>query len=142
VTAAPVTGARGAQPWTHSVRVRYGEVDMQRVVFNAHYLAYCDDAVENWFSALGINMDDHDWDFMLKKAVIEWSGSATVDDTLDIAVAVRRWGNTSFDVGFAGTVGGRPVFDCTITYVGVKAGTTETMPPPPEVKAVLGEAGP
>jgi acyl-CoA thioester hydrolase len=128
--------------YTHHLRVRYGEVDMQRVVFNAHYLAYCDDAVENWLSALGLNVFDHGWDFMLKKAVIEWAGAATVHDTLSIDVGVRRWGNTSFDVGFAGSVDGSPVFDCTVTYVGVKAGTRETMPPPADVRAVLGEAAP
>lgn len=126
-------------PYKHSLRVRYGEVDMQQVVFNAHYLAYCDDAVENWLASIGLNVYDHGWDFMLKKAVIEWAGAATVHDILDIAVGVRRWGNTSFDVGFAGTVGDRAVFDCTVTYVGVKAGTRETMPPPPEAKALMGE---
>ena len=31
----------------HSIRVRYGECDMQGVVFNAHYLAYVDDALEH-----------------------------------------------------------------------------------------------
>src|SRR3712207_7547652 len=39
----------------------------------------------------------------------------------------RSWGNTSFDVGFTGAVGERPVFTATITYVGVEAGTTTTM---------------
>jgi acyl-CoA thioester hydrolase len=126
--------------YTHSIRVRYGEVDMQQVVFNANYLAYCDDAVERWLAALGVKVLDHGWDFMLKKAVIEWAGAAGVHDVIDIAVAVRHWGNTSFDVGFTGAVGERPVFDCTITYVGVRAGTRETMPPPAAVKALLTEA--
>ena len=126
--------------FTHSIRVRYGEVDMQQVVFNANYLAYVDDAVENWFAAIDVNVFDIGWDVMLKKAVIEWQGSATVGEVVDIAVGVRRWGNTSLDVGFVGTVGERPVFDCTITYVGVKTGTKEKMPPPPEVRERLGEA--
>lgn len=123
--------------YVHQIRVRYGECDMQDVVFNANYLAYVDDAVEMWLRHLGVNVYDHGWDFMLKKAVVEWAGTATVHETIDIAVAVRRWGNTSFDVGFVGSVGERPVFDCTITYVGVKAGTRETMAPPPEVRARL-----
>jgi acyl-CoA thioester hydrolase len=117
--------------------VRYGEVDMQRVVFNSHYLAYCDDAVETWLQTLGLTVSDHGWDFMLKKAAIEWQGTATVHDTIDIEVGVSRWGNTSFDVLFTGRVGDRPVFTCTITYVGVAFGTTTTMPPPPEVKALM-----
>ena len=126
------------EPYVHRIQVRYGEVDMQRVVFNAHYLAYCDDAVERWLAARGVDVFGHGWDFMLKKATIEWAGAATVHEDLDITVAAQRWGNTSFDVGFEGAVAGRPVFSCTITYVGVRAGTRETMPPPPEVRAALG----
>jgi acyl-CoA thioester hydrolase len=123
--------------YVHRIRVRYGEVDMQRVVFNAHYMAYCDDAMETWFQAIGMRMVDHGWDFMLKKAVIEWQGSATVGETIDISMDVARWGNTSFDVRFAGVVGERPVFTMVVTYVGVRHGTLETMPPPDEVKRAL-----
>ena len=125
------------EPFVHRITVRYGEVDMQRVVFNAHYLAYCDDACENWVRHVGIRAFENGWDFMLKKATIEWSGTATVGDVISIAPAVTRWGNTSFDVTYDGRVGDRPVFSCTITYVGVKMGTLETMPPPAEVRAAL-----
>ncbi len=110
---------------------------MQRVVFNAHYLAYCDDAVERWLAERGVEVFSHGWDFMLKKATIEWAGAASVHDDLEIVVEARRWGNTSFDVGFSGTVEGRPVFEATITYVGVRAGTKDTMAPPPAVRAAL-----
>jgi acyl-CoA thioester hydrolase len=126
-----------AEPYRHRIRVRYGEVDMQRVVFNANYLAYCDDACEMWFADRGLRGLEHGWDFMLKKATIEWAGAATVHDHLDIDVEATRWGNTSFDVTYAGTVDDRPIFTCTITYVGVMAGTLETMPPPPDVRAAL-----
>ena len=34
------------------VRIRYGEVDPQGVVFNAHYLAYIDDVFDNWLREL------------------------------------------------------------------------------------------
>lgn len=110
---------------------------MQRVVFNAHYLAYCDDAAECWLQAKGVRVNEVGWDFMLKKATIEWQGTATVHETIDIAVQVARWGNTSFDVRFTGSVGDRPVFTTTITYVGVKLGTLETMAPPDHVKRAL-----
>ena len=124
-------------PYVHSVRVRYGECDMQQIVFNANYMAYCDDAMETWFQRVGMRTPDHGWDFMLKKAVIEWQSSATVADVIDIGVGVARWGNTSFDVAFTGVVGERPVFTMLVTYVGVKLGTSETMSPPPEVKLAL-----
>ena len=121
----------------HSIRIRYGEVDMQGVVFNAHYLAYCDDAVDTWLRSLDANFEQHGWDIMLKKAVIEWQGSAGLGDTIDIDLGVTRWGNTSLDVGFTGTVGGRPVFTATITYVGVAFGTKTPTPPPGEIRRLL-----
>ena len=124
-------------PYVHRIRVRYGEADMQRVVYNPHYLTYCDDAVETWLQVLHVDVFSYDWDFMLKKAAIEWQGSATVHDLIDISVEVVRWGTTSFDVGFRGVVGERPVFTCTITYVGVRAGTTETMAPPDDVRRAM-----
>lgn len=124
-------------PYVHSIRIRYGECDIQRVVFNANYLAYCDDAVEMWLRTREVNVFDIGWDFMLKKSVLEWQGNATVHETIDITVEASRWGNTSFDVLFTGRVGDRAVFTNTITYVGVKLGTTETMPPPEHVKAAL-----
>jgi len=127
-------------PYVHRIRVRYGEVDMQRVVFNAHYLAYCDDAMESWLQSVGLTVTDLGWDFMLKKATIEWQGTASVHDVLDIDVGVSRWGTTSFDVAFRGRVGERPVFKTTITYVGVDAGTRSKAPPPPPVRERLGEA--
>jgi acyl-CoA thioester hydrolase len=123
--------------YVHTIRIRYGEVDMQRVVFNAHYLAYCDDAIERWFAVKGIDVFEGGWDVMLVKATIEWQGSATVHETLDISVEVARWGNTSFDVLFTGTVDGRPVFTNTTTYVGVKTGTYEKMAPPEDIKRTL-----
>jgi acyl-CoA thioester hydrolase len=128
-----------AAPYVHRIRIRYGECDMQRVVFNANYLAYCDDACETWLQSVGLHdITELGWDFMLKKADIEWAGAATVHEQLDIAVSATRWGNTSFDVLFDGRVDDRRVFTGIITYVGVKAGTRETMPPPAEVRSLLG----
>jgi acyl-CoA thioester hydrolase len=127
-----------AGPYTHHLRVRYGEVDMQRVVFNAHYLAYCDDAMESWVRRVGVRVAADGWDFMLKKATIEWDGAAGVHDELAIDVEVSRWGTTSFDVGFRGRVGERPVFTATVTYVGVVTGTRDKAAPPPVVRELLG----
>jgi acyl-CoA thioester hydrolase len=124
----------------HLVPIRYGEVDQQGVVFNAHYLAYCDDAIDTWLRRLDANFERFGWDLMLKRADLEWSGSATVGEVLEIAVAVTRWGTTSFDVGFRGRVGDRDVFRATITYVGVRWGTAEPLAPPAAVREMLGAA--
>jgi hypothetical protein len=59
--------------------------------------------------------DDVDW--MLVKASIEWQGSATYGDDVDIDCGIGRWGTTSFDVATAAPWGSEPVFTATITYV-------------------------
>ena len=126
-------------PFRHELRVRYHEVDMQRIVFNAHYLSYVDEACDRWFrEALGEKtFTDNEIDFVLKKAEITWAGSATWGDTLAIDVAARRWGTTSFDVGFQGSVGEKPVFEAVVTYVSVTPGTHTPTPVPDHVRVAL-----
>jgi acyl-CoA thioester hydrolase len=124
--------------YRHELRVRYGEVDMQRHVFNAHYLAYIDDAFDQWLrGTLGPTYDTV-LDIVVKRAELTWDGGASFGDTLAIDVSVRRWGTTSFDVGFEGSVGERPIFDATLTYIAVEPGSTTPTPVPDEVRAALG----
>jgi acyl-CoA thioester hydrolase len=108
----------------HEVTPRYGEIDMQGVVFNAHYLAYCDDAVDKWFRTLFGQFEDDHWDIMLKKAEVTWHGAA-------------RFGNTSLDIGFEGTVDGAPVFSAVITYVCVEPRTTKPIRVPDDARERL-----
>lgn len=127
--------------FTHDIRVRYQEVDMQRVVFNAHYLAYCDEAAAAWMAAaFGWNGTDDAFDWMLVRAEIDWSSSATYGDVISVACGIDRWGTTSFAVRYRGSVGDRPVFSALITYVSVAPGTTEKMPVPDEVRTALSGA--
>jgi acyl-CoA thioester hydrolase len=122
----------------HEIAIRYGEVDLQRVVFNAHYLAYIDDAMDHWMRELDADFESLGWDFMLKRAELEWHGSAGLNDVLSIDGTVARWGTTSYDVSFRLTVAGRPVVSALITYVGVVAGTATPAPPPDQVRTHLG----
>jgi acyl-CoA thioester hydrolase len=108
---------------------------MQRVVFNANYLAYCDDAADWWFRSLGATLEGGEWDVMVKSASITWDGAARVHDDLAIEVFVSRWGNSSFDVRFNGTVDGAPVFTADLTYVAVVTGTTDTVRVPDDFRA-------
>ncbi|HEY2815320.1 MAG TPA: thioesterase family protein [Acidimicrobiales bacterium] len=121
----------------HDVRIRYGEVDMQGVVFNAHYLAFVDDCVDTWLRSTDVHFEALGWDIMVKKASIEWLGSAGIGDVLTLVPRVSRWGNTSFDVTVEGAAGERPVFEATILYVGVRTGTTEPAPIPDTIRAAL-----
>ena len=45
--------------YTHQIRIRYVDCDMQGVVYNAHYLTFIDDAFDCWMREL-------DWDFEKK----------------------------------------------------------------------------
>jgi acyl-CoA thioester hydrolase len=121
----------------YDIKVRYGEVDLQGVVFNAHYLAYVDDCIDSWLRAIGVLGAGFEWDIMVKKATVEWLDSAGLGDVLTLAPRVSRWGRTSFDVTVDGAVDERPVFVAEILYVGVRAGTKEPAPPPAAVRAAL-----
>ena len=90
-TAAVAVGF-GRMGYRHRVRVRYGECDMQQVVFNANYLAYVDDAIDSWMREVLGDFEELDFDFMVKKATIEWQSAARRGDLLELDVAVVRWG--------------------------------------------------
>ncbi len=112
---------------------------MQRVVFNAHYLTYLDDTMATWFeAAFGWTGQDDEIDWMLAKVVLEWQGSTSYGDVLDIEARVSRWGTTSFDVAFVGTVAERPVFTATVTYVCVEPGANTKVAVSEELKLALG----
>jgi len=124
----------------HVIAVRYGEVDQQGVVFNAHYMAYIDDTLESWVKTYDGDARDLGWDMMLKRAVIEWHGSAGENDILDIAAAITRWGSSSWEMTCLGSVKGEPVFTSTILYVSVVLGQNEPMETPDEIRELFGLA--
>jgi acyl-CoA thioester hydrolase len=122
--------------------VRYGECDMQQVVFNANYMVYCDDAVDSWFqSRLGSR--NLDFDCMLKDFHITWFSPFRYRDDAVLECRLVRWGNTSLEIRIVGSVGGaggRKVFEATLTYVSVVPGEVKTTPVPDWVKGQIGLA--
>ena len=122
--------------YRHEVRVRYGDCDMQQVVFNAHYLAYSDDAVMCWFtSRLAARM--HEFDCMLKSVNIIWHRPLRLGDIATLDCVVTRWGNSSFDVLIRGHVAGEPSFDTAIVYVSTTPGAPKATPVPEWVPSAL-----
>jgi acyl-CoA thioester hydrolase len=124
----------------HEIEVRYGEVDLQRVVFNAHYLAYIDDAMDRWMRQLDANFESLGWDFMLKRADLVWSGAAGLGDTIVVLSHVAAWGTTSFTIRHVLAVDEREVLSADVTYVGVEAGTTRPIAAPDVIRRHLGDA--
>ncbi len=122
----------------HQLQVRYGEVDQQGVVFNAHHLAWIDDAMDRWMRTLERDFETQGWDFMVRHAEIDWLAGATVGDVVDLALEVVRWGRTSFVVQVVATVGPQRIMQAEMTYVGIETGRSRPAPPPAEVRAHLG----
>jgi acyl-CoA thioester hydrolase len=125
--------------FVHRVRVRYAEIDGQGVVFNAHWLTYFDDACTRFMESLGFGPDfwTKEFDVMLVKAVLEWSGSARFDDWIDIDVAPVRLGTKSFDLRYRASVAGEPACAATITYVAVVPGANTSIEIPAPVRTAL-----
>jgi acyl-CoA thioester hydrolase len=128
-----------AHPYRHTIAVRWGEVDQQGVVFNAHYLAYMDDAMETWLRPIRALGDELGWDMMLRRCHIEWHGPLGARDLLDLEVAVSRFGRTSWDLDYRGTCAGRLVFTARVVYVSVAAGTSTPVETPRQIREFMGE---
>lgn len=83
----------------HPLRVRWAEVDMQKIVFNAHYLMYFDTAIADYWRTLSLPYEEAmhllEGDLYVKKASIEYFSSAHFDDRLDVALRLGRIGNSS-----------------------------------------------
>lgn len=90
----------------HPLRVRWAEVDMQKIVFNAHYLMYFDTAIAEYWRALALPYEEamHQLggDLYVKKASLEYAGSARFDDQISVALKCERIGNSSIE--FIGAV--------------------------------------
>lgn len=85
--------------FSHRLRVRWAEVDMQKIVFNGHYLMYFDTAIADYWRALALPYYDamHQFggDLYMKKATLEYNASAEYDDTLDVGMRCAKIGNSS-----------------------------------------------
>jgi acyl-CoA thioester hydrolase len=133
------------EPFVHHIRPRYAEIDLQGVVFNAHWLTYFDEASTRFFAAvrsLPAQVVFRDFDVMVVKAVLDWQGPARFDDDVAIAVAPTRLGTASFDIRYTATIDDRPACVGTITYVSVVPGTSGSTPIPADVRAALERAQP
>ena len=123
----------------HRIRVRYAEVDGQGVVFNAHWLTYCDDACTRFMESLGFGSEfwTHDFDVMLVKATLEWQGPARFDEWVTARVAPCRIGTKSFDLRYTMHVGERACCSAVITYCSVLPGPNTPIVIPADVRAAL-----
>ena len=125
----------------HRLRVRWAEVDMQKIVFNAHYLMYFDTAVADYWRALALPyeqaMHQLGGDLYVKKATVEYHGSARYDDQLEIGMKCSRIGNSS--MLFTGAIfrGDALLITCELVYVFADPATQTSRPVPPLLRNIL-----
>ena len=121
-----------ADPFRYYLRVRYGECDAQKVVFNARYAEYVDIATTELIRALGFGevFMNGPLDFQLVKQTIEWKAAAHYDDVIELSVYSSRLGNTSFTLTTEFRVAGqdRVIVTAETIYVLVEAGSLSKTP--------------
>jgi YbgC/YbaW family acyl-CoA thioester hydrolase len=88
-----------------TLRVRWAEVDMQKIVFNGHYLTYIDTAIAEYWREIGLPypqgyVERYANDVYLRKATVEYLGSARYDDLLTVCCRVARLGRSSMSFQF------------------------------------------
>jgi YbgC/YbaW family acyl-CoA thioester hydrolase len=90
---------RGDFRFAERLRVRWAEIDAQNIVFNGHYLMYFDTAIAGYWRAMALpyheSMRTLQGDLYVRKATLEYLGSARYDDTIDVGVRCARVGNSS-----------------------------------------------
>ena len=125
-----------------SAPVRYAECDQQGVVFNAHYLAYADEAVEHILQQTGVSYTEllaRGLDTSVVASELQWSSSARWGEVVDVDGLVERIGRTSFVVAMTISVGDRLCCTVRTTYVLTDLERTPT-PLPDDVRVRWSQA--
>lgn len=125
----------------HRLRVRWAEVDMQKIVFNAHYLMYFDTAISDYWRALALPYEEAmhalGGDLYVRKATIDFRASARMDDMLDVGMRCARIGNSS--MVFEGGLFRQDQFlvGCELVYVFADPATQTSKAVPQVLRDVL-----
>ena len=127
--------------FVHRLRVRWAEVDMQKIVFNAHYLMYFDTAISDYWRALALPyeaaMQRLEGDLYVVKATLEFHASARVDDQIEVAMKCGRIGTSS--IQFTGAIfrGDEHLISGDIVYVFADPSSQTSRPVPQALRDIL-----
>ncbi|MGE5338978.1 MAG: acyl-CoA thioesterase [Gemmatimonadota bacterium] len=126
------------------LRVRWAEVDMQSVVFNGHYLTYCDVCLTEYWRAIGMRYPEDflkiGSDVFARKITIEYHAPALYDDELEVCGRAARLGRSS--LGFAIEIFRKgetaaSLIDAELVYVNVDPSTRRPAPLPPALREAI-----
>lgn len=133
-------------PFRYYLRVRYGDCDAQRVVFNARWADYVDIGSVEFFHALGFGdaLGSGAFDYQVVKLTIEWKAPARFDQVMELSIYTTQLGNTSFTVATEFRIAGLGPVVCKAetVYVNVDSKTLRKLPLPTAIRAALESGAP
>ncbi len=123
------------------LRVRWAEVDMQGIVFNGHYLLYFDTAIAGYWRALALPYHETmlrlQGDLYVRKATLEYEGSARYDDRLEVGIRSGRIGKSSIIFSASVFRGQQRLVHGELVYVFADPASQTSRPVPPALREVL-----
>lgn len=123
------------------LRVRWAEVDLQRIVFNGHYLTYFDTAVAGYWRAMALpyheTMAQLGGDLFVRKATLEFLASAHYDELLDVGIRCARIGTSSLRFQAAVFRGDLLLVSGELVYVFADPIAQTSRPVPAELRTLL-----
>ncbi|MBC7700091.1 YbgC/FadM family acyl-CoA thioesterase [Aquabacterium sp.] len=128
-------------PFYHHLRVRWSEVDAQKVVFNGHYLNFLDTAMSEYWRASGLPYPEGfvhlGGDVFARSNALQYHAPARFGDCLSIGVRCDRIGNSSLVFAWEIRTSGRLLVTGETVYVFVSLETTRPAPVPEAMRLQL-----
>lgn len=125
------------------LRVRWVEVDLQKIVFNGHYLAYFDTAMAGHWRAAALpyahTMAHFAGDLFVRKATVDYLGAARYDDLLDIGLRCGHIGNSSMRFDCAAFRQDELLVTGELVYVFADPHSQTSRPVPPALRTVFND---
>lgn len=138
-----MTATPAAAPFSTPIKVRYAEIDGQKVVFNSRYLEYVDVAATEYWEWTGIGdalgAVWRETEFHVRRAEVDYLRPFEWGDTIIVTVGVERLGTTSMTMRYEMAHAGTGAVHCVVTQVTVNVHlpTGRPAPLPDAVRAFI-----
>lgn len=126
------------------MRVRFGETDLQGVVFNANYLLYVDTAQMDYLRTIGVpyfDMLERGYDIVIVDASLQFLAPARFDEVLEVYARIYEIGNSSIKMDYEiyEAESGRFVARAQTAYVIVGKDSQKPVRVPPYIRSAVRE---
>ncbi len=123
-------------------RVRFGETDLQGVVFNANFLLYTDTTQLDYFRHIGVPYDElrrQGHDVYLVDVRLRFRAPARFDEVIESFTRISGFGNSSLRMEFEmyEKESGRLLAECGATYVIVEEASGRPTRAPAYLRAAV-----